>query len=167
VPANTSIYTGSDGSLTLSVPQGKEGDTAQALVIGPYDLINVGRVENVHIEVSSDIHSFNELGSRYATQLRAGNVTIKGTIGRAYINGALLKLLLGEAAQSRPAGGFLQPSFNMTLLLENAAAPGVRSAATLHDVKIENWTYDLPQDDVVRESIDFQALFLDVTDEGA
>jgi hypothetical protein len=43
----------------------------------------------------------------------------------------------------------------------------VRSAATLHDVKIENWTYDLPQDDVVRESIDFQALFLDVTDEGA
>jgi hypothetical protein len=167
VPANTSIYTGSDGSLTLSVPQGKEGDTAQAVVIGPYDLINVGRVENVHVEVNSEIHSFNELGSRYATQLRAGNITIKGTIGRAFINGALLKLLLGEAAASRPAGGFLQPSFNMTLLLENAAAPGVRSSATLHDVKIENWTYDLPQDDVVREQINFQALFIDVADEGA
>jgi hypothetical protein len=165
VPANTSIYTGSDGSLTLSVPQGKEGDTAQAVVIGPYDLINVGRVENVHVEVNSEIHSFNELGSRYATQLRAGNITIKGTIGRAFINGALLKLLLGEAAASRPAGGFLQPSFNMTLLLENAAAPGVRSSATLHDVKIENWTYDLPQDDVVREHVDFHALFIDVGDE--
>jgi hypothetical protein len=162
---NTAIYTGADGSLTLSVPQGKEGDTAQAIVIGPYDLISVGRVENVRVEVRSEIHVFNELGGRYPTQLRAGNVSITGTIGRAYINGALLKLLLGEAAQSRPAGGFVQPSFNMTLLLENAAEPGIRSTATLHDVKIENWTYALPQDDVVRESIDFHALFIDVADE--
>jgi hypothetical protein len=167
VPANTSIYTGADGSLTLSVPQGKEGDTAQALVIGPYDLINVGRVEDVHISVKSDVHAFNEIGSRYPTQLRAGNISITGTIGRAYVNGALLKLLLGEASSGRPAAGFLQPSFNMTLLLENAAAPGVRSAATLHDVKIENWTYDLPQDDVVREHVDFHALFIDVADEGS
>jgi hypothetical protein len=74
-------------------------------------------------------------------------------------------LLLGEAAAAPPVGGFLQPSFNMTLLLENAAAPGVRSTATLHDVKIENWTYDLPQDDVVREHVDFHALFIDVGDE--
>ena len=96
--ANTAIYTGADGSLTLSVPQGKEGDTAQALVLGPYDLINVGRVEDVHVEVKSEIHVFNEIGKRYPTQLRAGNITITGSIGRAYINGALLKLLLGEAA---------------------------------------------------------------------
>jgi hypothetical protein len=163
--ANTAIYTGADGSLTLSVPQGKEGDTAQALVIGPYDLINVGRVEDVHIEVKSEIHVFNEIGKRYPAQLRAGNITITGSIGRAYVNGALLKLLLGDAASKPPAGGFLQPSFNMTLLLENAAAPGVRNTATLHDVKIENWTYDLPQDDVVREHVDFHALFIDVADE--
>ena len=165
MPANTSIFTGADGSLTLSVPQGVEGESAQALVIGPYDLIAVGRVENVQVTVSSEVHAFRELGQRYATQLRAGNVTISGTIGRAYVNGALLKLLLGDAATSRPAGGFLQPSFNMTLLLENAAAPGNQSTATLHDVKIEDWSYDLPQNGVVREEMRFQALSIDVGDE--
>ena len=78
--ANTAIYTGADGSLTLSVPQGKEGDAAQSLVLGPYDLINVGRVEDVHVEVKSEIHVFNEIGKRYPAQLRAGNISITGSI---------------------------------------------------------------------------------------
>ena len=45
--------------------------------------------------------------------------------------------------------------------------PGVRSTVTLHDVKISNWVYDLPEDDVVMESADFTALFVDVADEPA
>ena len=164
MPANTSIYTGADGSITLSVPQGKEGDTAQG-VLTSYDLISVGRVQSVRVEVRSDVKVFNEMGSRYPTQLRPGNVTITGTIGRAFINGALLKLLLGDAATSRPAASWMQPAFNMTLLVENAAIPGVRTAVTLHDVKIHNWVYDVPEDDVVMESADFTALFIDVADE--
>jgi len=164
VPANTSIFTGADGAITLSVPQGKEGDAAQT-VLGAYELIQVGRVQSVHVEVRSEIKAYNELGSRYPTQLRPGNVTITGTIGRAFINGALLRLLLGEAATSRPATSWTQPAFNITLLVENAAVPGVRSTITLHDVKISNWVYDLPEDDVVMESAEFTALFLDVADE--
>jgi len=166
VPANTSIYTGADGSISLSVPQGKEGDTAQG-VLTAYDLIAVGRVQSVRVEVRSEIKTYNELGSRYPTQLRPGNVTITGTIGRAFINGALLKLLLGDAATSRPATSWAQPAFNITLLVENAALPGVRSTVTLHDVKISNWVYNLPEDDVVMESADFTALFIDVADEPA
>jgi hypothetical protein len=164
VPANTSIYTGADGSITLSVPQGKEGDAAQA-VLTAYELIAVGRVQGMRVEVRSEIKTYNELGSRYPTQLRPGNVTITGTIGRAFINGALLKLLLGDAAASRPATSWTQPAFNITMLVENAAVPGVRSTITLHDVKISNWVYDLPEDDVVMESADFTALFIDIADE--
>ena len=164
MPANTSIYTGADGSISLSVPQGKEGDTAQG-VLTAYDLIAVGRVQSVRVEVRSEIKAYNELGSRYPTQLRPGNVSITGTIGRAFINGALLKLLLGDAATSRPATSWTQPAFNITLLVENAAIPGVRSTITLHDVKISNWVYDLPEDDVVMESAEFTALFVDVADE--
>lgn len=164
MPANTSIYTGADGSISLSVPQGKEGDTAQS-VLTSYDLVSVGRVQSVRVEVQSEIKTFNELGSRYPTQLRPGNVSITGTIGRAFINGAMLKLLLGDAATSRPATSWAQPAFNITLLVENAALPGVRSTVTLHDVKIHNWVYDLPEDDVVMESADFTALFIDVADE--
>jgi hypothetical protein len=37
---------------------------------------------------------------------------------------------------------------------------------TLHDVKIDNWTYQMPEDDFVMESVNFRALYLTVTDEG-
>ncbi len=163
--ANTRVFTGADGSITLSAGQGAEGEKAQA-VLTSYELIAVGRVQNVRVEVASEIRPFHEIGQRYATELRAGNVNIRGTIGRAYINGALLKLLLGEAADSRPAGSWAQPSFNITLLAENAAAAGVRNTVTLHDVKIASWVYNIPGDDFLIEEVGFQALYLTVTDEG-
>jgi hypothetical protein len=36
---------------------------------------------------------------------------------------------------------------------------------TLHDVKIDNWVYAMPEDDFVMESVGFQALYLTVQDE--
>jgi hypothetical protein len=162
--ANTNVFTGADGSITLSGSPGNEGDQANA-VLEEYGLVAVGRVQNVRVEVRSEVRAFHEIGQRYATELRPGNVTIRGTIGRAYINGAMLKLMLGEAATSRPAASWAQPSFNITLLVENAAAPGVRNAVTLHDVKVDSWVYDLPEDDFLMESVGFQALYLSVADE--
>jgi hypothetical protein len=162
--ANTSVFTGADGSITLSASQGGEGEKAQD-VLSAYELISIGRAQNVRVEVRSEVRAFHEIGQRYATELRPGNVTIRGAIGRAYINGALLKLLLGEAAASRPAASWAQPSFNITLLVENAATPGVRNTLTLHDVKIDSWVYDLPEDDFLMESVGFQALYLSVADE--
>ncbi len=163
--ANTSVYTGSDGSLTLSVPSGVEGDAAQA-VITAYDTVTVGRVEDVTVEVISEVLAFNEIGQRYATQLRPGNVSIRGTIGRAFINGAMLKLCLGEAADNRPAASWTQPAFNVTLQVANSAVPDVNSVLTLHDVKIENWTLSMPEEAFVMESARFQALFVSVQDQG-
>jgi hypothetical protein len=163
--ANTSVYTGSDGSMTLSVPSGVEGDAGQA-VITAYDTITVGRVEDVTVEVVSEVLAYHEIGQRYATQLRPGNVSIRGTIGRAFINGAMLKLCLGEAADNRPAGSWTQPAFNVTLQVSNSAVPDVRSILTLHDVKIENWTLAMPEEAFVMESARFQALFVSVQDEG-
>ena len=162
---NTNVYTGADGSLSLAPGQGPEGEKANA-VISAYNLLTVGRVQDVKIEVQAEIRAYNEIGQRYATELRPGNVAIRGSIGRAAINGAMLKLLLGEAADGRPAASWVQPSFNITLLTENAALPGVRSSMTLHDVKIEQWNYHLPEDDFVMESVKFQALYLTVADEG-
>ena len=162
--ANTNVYTGADGSISLSSPEGLEGEQAQA-VIDASDLVSVGRVQGVSVEVVSDLKPFHEIGSRFATELRPGNVNITGTIGRAYVNGALLKLLLGEAADSRPLGNWNQPAFNMTLLMENVARPGVRNTITLHGVKMTNWNYTIPEDDFVMESANFQALSITVGDE--
>ncbi len=162
--ANTQVYTGADGSITVSATQGHEGEAAQS-VISAFEMIAVGRVQDVRVEIVSDIRAFHEIGQRYATELRPGNVSIRGTIGRAMINGAMLRLLLGEAADGRPGQSWPQPSFNVTLQVENAAQPGVRNALTLHDVKLASWTYAMPEDDFVAESVSFQALYATVTDE--
>lgn len=161
-----SVYTGADGSITLSTPEGTEGGSAQA-VIDEHEMISVGRATGVTIEVQSDVRAFHEVGQRYASELRPGNIHIRGTIDRAYINGALLKLLLGEAASSRPAASWAQPSFNITVLAENPALPGNRSAITLHQVKIDQWSYTMPEDDFIMEGASFQALYLTVEDEAA
>jgi len=79
----------------------------------------------------------------------------------------LLRLLLGESADGRPRASWTQPAFNISVLSENAALPGVRSVITLHGVKLEQWNYAMPEDDFVMESANFQALFLTVGDEGA
>ncbi|MCP4338716.1 MAG: hypothetical protein GY799_07445 [Desulfobulbaceae bacterium] len=163
--ANTSVFTGADGSITLSTPEGTEGEQGQA-VIDEYEMISVGRVQNVNVEVHSDVKAFHEIGQRYATELRPGNVSITGSIGRAYINGAMLKLLLGEAATSRPATSWAQPSFNITLMVENAANQGINNNVTLHGVKLENWAYSMPEDDFLMESVSFQALYMTVEDAG-
>ena len=163
---NTSVFTGADGAITLSGVQGTEGTKAQD-VITAYEMVTVGRAQDVRVEVRSEIRAFHELGQRYATELRPGNVNIRGTIGRAYINGALLRLMLGEAADNRPAASWAQPAFNIAFVVENPAAPGTRNTLTLHDVKIESWVYTMPEDDFLLESVGFQALFMTVQDEQA
>jgi len=165
--ANTSVFTGADGSITLSsvASGGPEATLAQGIIDGNA-LATVGRATGISVAVTSKIQPFHEIGQRYASELRPGNVSITGTINRAYLNGAMLRLLLGEAADGRPAASWAQPSFNLTLLAENAAVPGVRSTITLHGVKIEQWNYNMPEDDFVMESAAFQALYLTVADEG-
>jgi hypothetical protein len=160
---NTNVFRGSDGSIVLAVDSGVEGDAAKA-VIDANNLTPVGRASNVEVRVNSDLKPFHELGQRYPTELRAGNVNVSGSMERAYINGALLKLLLGDAAKSRPAGAFVAPAFNLDLRLENTARPGVFSAVTVHGVKIENWTYSIPEDDFVMEKVEFKALWISVED---
>jgi hypothetical protein len=159
---NTDLYTGADGAILLSSPDGAEGEAAQA-VIDAHDLVTVGRVQDVRIEVQSEVRAFHEVGQRYATQLRPGNVNISGTIGRAMINGAMLNLLLGQAAQGRPGGNWVQPAFNITVRIANPSSNAV-STLTLHDVKISNWTYQLPEDDFVLENATFHALYITVED---
>jgi hypothetical protein len=98
--ANNRVYTGADGALTLSASQGNDGASAQAVIEG-FDMIAVARLQNVKVEIQSEIRAFHEIGQRYATELRPGTISIRGTIGRAMINGAMLRLMLGEAADGR------------------------------------------------------------------
>ena len=161
---NTHVFTGLDGVISVAVESGVEGDAAAA-VNDTYQLTPVGRATGVTIEVRSDIRPFHEMGQRYAPELRSGNVFVKGTIGRAHVNGALLRLMLGDGgAGSRPAGSFVSPTFNLSLRLENAAFPGNASTVTVHTVKLDEWSLSVPEDDFVMEQVGFQALWIGVED---
>src|SRR5437762_4951898 len=129
----TTVYRGSDGTISLAVEAGPEGDKAKA-INEQYSLTPIGRVTGVTVRVTNDVEPFHELGQRIATDLRPGNINVFGTIERAYINGALLKLMLGDAADSRPAGTFVSPSFNLAIRLENPSLPGVTSSVTVMGV---------------------------------
>jgi hypothetical protein len=159
----TNVYRGSDGSISLAVEAGPEGDLAKA-VNDAYGLTPVGRVTGVTVRVTNEVKPFHELGQRFATELRPGNFNVYGTIERAHVNGALLKLMLGDAAKSRPQGAFSSPSFNLSLHLENPSLPGNHSTVTVMGVKLNEWTYDLPEDDFVIEKVGFQALWVKVED---
>lgn len=162
----TNVYRGSDGSISLATEAGAEGDKAGE-INEAYSLTPIGRVTGVTVHVHNDLKPFHELGQRLATELRPGNVNVEGTIDRAFINGALLKLMLGEAADSRPAGTFISPSFNLSLRLENPSLPGNTATVTVMGVKLEDWSYNLPEDDFVMEQVRFRALWVKVEDTAA
>ena len=165
--ANTHVFTGLDGAISVAVDSGPEGDAAKA-VNDAYGLTPIGRATGVTVQVTSDMKPFHELGQRYATELRPGNVNITGSIGRAHVNGALLKLMLGEGAGgTRPAGAFVSPTFNLSLRVENAAFPGNTATVSVHGVKLDSWSYDLPEDDFVLEQVTFKALWISAVDASA
>ncbi|MEZ2226434.1 MULTISPECIES: hypothetical protein [unclassified Microcoleus] len=158
---NVNVFRGSDASLVLAVDnqESVEGKLAEAL-IGQYELSSVvGRLQNVQVKVENELRPYHELGKRFATELRPGNISVSGFIDRAHINGALLHLLLGDGATSPPPTGAIpQPSFNIVISLKNPALPDNSSTLTVFGVKFESWSFTLPEDDFVMEGVTFKAL---------
>jgi len=165
--ANTNVFRGSDATLTLvpsdaTVPEGAAANE----IVEFYQLNPVGRASGVEVRVETELDAYHEIGRRHPAQLRPGNISVTGRLGRAYINGALLRLLLGQGAViNRVAEPYPQPSFNLQLRLEDSATPGTSSTLTVHGVKLENWFYHLPEDDFVAEEVTFKGLFISVDDQ--
>jgi hypothetical protein len=161
----TTVFSGSDGTISVAVEAGPAGDAAKA-VVDKYALTPIGRATGVTLRVTNAVRPFHELGQRFATELRSGNLNVHGTIERAYVNGALLKLMLAEAADTRPAGTFVAPTFNLTLQHKNPAMPDTTATITVMGVQLEEWNYQLPEDDFVMESVNFRAMWIKVEDAG-
>jgi hypothetical protein len=160
---NTYTYFGTDGSLSVSDPDGLEAD-----VFGEYfgESGAVARVTGVALAVSTDIHTFYELGTRLPSELRAGNISIQGSVDRAYVNGALLHLMLGPYAIGDEAPGMKVPTFNMKLILDNLRPAGDEgnSVLTVYGVIFDNWQWKLPEEDFALEKLTFKARRVAVSD---
>jgi hypothetical protein len=159
--AISNVFRGSDADLVLAVDDSStvEGGLADALIT-EYELSTVvGRLQNVQVSVLNDVKPYHEIGKRFATELRPGNINIQGSAERAHINGALLRLLLGDGAISpAPTGSIPQPAFNIVINLKDPAIADNSSKIVLFGVKFESWSFALPENDFVMESITFRAL---------
>src|SRR5262245_17051628 len=133
--AATTVYHGADGTITVAVEATPAGDKAKA-VVDKYALTPIGRATGVTVKITNDVKPFHELGQRFPTELRPGNMNVSGTIERAYVNGALLRLMLGDAADNRPAGTFVGPSFNLSLQLQNPNFPDASASVTVMGVQL-------------------------------
>lgn len=155
------VFRAIDAALVLGVEDKNlpEGAAADALITD-YGLSNtVGQLTGVTVNVKTDVRPFYEIGRRYPTHLRPGRIETTGTVNRAHINGALLRLLLGDGAVSPPsAGNFVQPSFNIIAMLQNPARPDENTKLIVFGAKFSGWSYDVPQEDFVMEQVSFQAL---------
>ena len=60
----------------------------------------------------------------------------------------------------------IELSFNLSLRMENAGFPGNTSTITVHGVKLDGWSYAMPEDDFVLEEVSFRALWISVEDAG-
>lgn len=158
---NVNVFRGSDASLVLAVDDSSsvEGQLADAL-ISEYEFSSiVGRLQNVQVRVENELRPYHELGRRFPTELRPGNLNVSGFVERAHINGAMLRLLLGDGSKSPPPmGAIAQPSFNIVIRINNPALPNNSSTLTVFGVKFESWSFTLPEDDFVMEALTFKAL---------
>jgi hypothetical protein len=160
---NSKTFFGTDGSLLFSDPVGFDKDVFTKYY-GESGV--VGRVTGVTVSVTTEIKAWYEIGSRAAKELRSGNIAIAGTIDRAYINGALLRLMLGKYAETDEAPGFVIPRFTMKLIADNLTPPGEpgNSTLTLSDVMVDGWQVSLPEDDFMLEHLSYKARRIAVAD---
>jgi hypothetical protein len=167
--ANTNVFRGSDASLVLAVDDSStvEGGLADGL-ISEYEFSNVvGRLQDVTVRVDNEVRAYHEIGKRLPSELRPGNVNISGSAARAHINGAMLRLLLGEGAQSPPpAENTAQPTFNIVINMKNPSLPDNGSIVTLFGVKFDSWSFRLPEDDFIMEGITFKAMRISTEEQG-
>ncbi|MDR5748837.1 hypothetical protein QCE73_37290 [Caballeronia sp. LZ029] len=160
---NSRTYFGTDGALVISDPT----DLDQAVFtkyFGESGL--VGHVMGVSLCVQTEIKAAYEIGRRSPSELRAGNISISGSVERAYINGAMLKLMIGQYSDAEEAAGYLIPSFSMKLILDNMAPAGDagNSIINVFGVMFDTWQANLPEDDFMLERMSFRARRISVAD---
>lgn len=160
---NTRTFYGTDGTLTVA-RQTALPPEALTSYLGEGNVI--GRVVGVQLNVATRVHGFYEIGRRTPRELRAGRIEISGSIERAYVNGALLRLMLGEYATTEEAPGFVIPNLDMVVALDNQTPPGDpgNSALTVYNVMFDRWRLDLPAEDFTLEHATFKAQRISVAD---
>ena len=159
------VYTGANGTLTLATENTPEGQDAKIAWAAYSKTPEIGRVTGVQIRVRTTLQEYYQVGQRFPVSLNPENIAISGEIDRAYMNGALLFLLLGRGAgPTAVKEPYVQPTFTMKLTLNDPAVPKNKAALELKGVKLISWGMEVPENDFVMENVEFKALAISVVD---
>lgn len=167
--ALTNVFTGAHGTISLAVEGTPKQQADFNAITGAYGdtVFNpVGRVVDVELCVQTELQEFFEIGFRDVDRLISGNVHNSGKIGRAYINGSLLFLLLGRDANDGKAAT-IQPQFTLNLELVDPHVPDNHLKLVVSGVKFENWALRVPQETFVMENLTFKAVDIRIKDKEA
>ncbi len=154
--ALNNVFVGSHGTLGIAVAGSPAQQAEFEAINTAYDPAIVARVTEVEVCVRTELEEFFEIGARDVSFIAPANVHITGSIGRAYINGALLFLLLGRGATENSLTT-VQPRFILNLILRNPNIPDNALKVNVFGVKFETWGFSLPQEDFVMEQVRFKA----------
>ena len=169
------VFTGKNGTLTLTpsnalVPEGVAATKIHtAYGLTPAAAV-IARLTAIEVYVDTALEEFHQIGQRHAISLHPGDIHIHGKVGQAYVNGALLFLLLGAgAAKNNPAEQYVQPVFDINMTLTDPAIADTKTNATLTitGVKFATWMNTIPEDGFVMQNLTFKALKINVVDKGA
>lgn len=164
------VFTGKTAKITLNQGAASPERDEAGKVLGAYadgaPPVVVGRATGVHVAVTTHLEEFHEIGQRHPVVLHPGDISISGSLDRAYVSGGLITLLLGKGAagQGGAAEPFPQPVFDLTIALNDPAVPDATAELVLTGVKFHNWAFSLPEDEFVMENVTFRALRLDIVD---
>lgn len=167
--ALTNVFTGAHGTISLAVegtPAQQADFNAIKTAYGDSIFSPIGRVVDVELCVQTELQEFYEIGFRDINQLSSGNVHNSGKIGRAYINGSLLFLLLGRDANDGQAAG-VQPQFTMNLEFTDPNVPDNKLKLVVSGVMFENWALRVPQNTFIMENVTFKAVDIRIKDKEA
>jgi hypothetical protein len=163
--AMDNVYTGANGTLALATENTPEGQDARIAWAAYSKTPDVGRVSGVQVRVHTTLQEYYQIGQRHPVSLNSENIAISGQIDRAYMNGALLFLLLGGGAgPTAVKEPYVQPSFTMRLTLNDPAVPANKATLELKGVKFVTWAVEVPENDFVIENVSFKALAISVVD---
>jgi hypothetical protein len=150
------IFTGAHGILGLAVSGTPAQQADFKAIDDAYQTAVVARVTDVEVCVQTELEEFFEIGLRDVSTIAPGNVHITGSIGRAYMNGALLYLMLGRGATENDITS-IQPKFVLNITLNNPHIPTNTLKVNVFGVKFESWGFTLPQESFVMEKVRFKA----------
>ena len=136
---NTHVFTGLDGAISVAVESGRRGRRRQ------------GGQRHLPADPDRAGHRRDDPGraptcgrsTRWASATRPscapGNINVKGTIGRAHVNGALLKLMLGDGAARAPGRRARSSARRSTSRCRwrTRHSPATASTVTVHSVKLD------------------------------